>query len=125
MKYALAIALTLVILIKPAFSAEIKPNDRSFATFWTQFKEAVAKGNKEAVAGMTRFPFTMGKHLSKADFIKAYGEIFGEKTRKCFRNAKPVKESKGDTYSVFCGEDIFVFEKANGEYRFTDLGVND
>ena len=125
MKYALAIALMLVIPIKPALGAEAKPEDRSFATFWTQFKEAVAKGNKEAVAGMTKFPFTMGKQLSKADFIKAYGKIFGEKTRKCFRNAKPVKESKADSYSVFCGEDIFVFEKESGEYRFTDLGVND
>ena len=120
--------LTSVILsllaINPAGSAEIKAEARSFPAFWAQFKAAVQKQDKEAVAGMTKFPF-MGKYLSKADFIKGYALILDERTRRCFRNAKPVKDDKGDGYSVLCGEEIFSFSKVNGEYRFTDIGMND
>lgn len=98
---------------------------RSFAEFWVQFKAAVAEGDKEAIAEMTKFPFPYGKPLSKADFIKQCGELFDQRTRRCFSKAKPVKEEDRDSYSVFCGEEIFVFEKVNGEYRFTDIGMND
>jgi hypothetical protein len=36
-----------------------------------------------------------------------------------------MKHDGRDSYSVFCGEEIFGFEKVNGEYRFTDIGMND
>jgi len=120
--------LTSVILcllaIIPAGSAEIKPEAGSFPAFWAQFKAAVQKRDKEAVARMTKFPF-MGQYHSKAEFIKGYALILDERTRRCFSKAKPVKDDKGDSYSVFCGEEIFTFSKANGEYRFTDIGMND
>jgi hypothetical protein len=57
--------------------------------------------------------------------VKKCGEIFSANVRRCFRNAKPVKDDKRDSYSVFCGETIFVFEKGKDGYQFTDLGVND
>ena len=115
-----------LLAINPAGSAEIKPEARSFAAFWVQFKTAVAKDDKKAIAEMTKIPFPYGtKQLSKAEFIKECGELFGQKTRRCFSKAKPVKEEDRDSYSVFCGEEIFVFEKVNGEYRFTDIGMND
>ena len=125
MKFSLAIALMLLVLIKPLHSAEIKPEAGSFATFWTQFKTAVANKNKEAIAGMTKFPFTYGEQLTRAQFIKQFDVIFNAKVRKCFQNAKPEKDTNRDSYTVFCGEDIFTFAKENGEYRFTDVGVND
>jgi hypothetical protein len=126
MKLLLATALALLLVIDPASSAEIKPEARSFDAFWIRFKAAVAKGDKVAIAEMTKFPFDDGaRHLSRAEFIKQCGELFDRKTQRCFSNAKPVKEDQHDSYSVFCGETIFGFAKANGEYRFTYLGVND
>ena len=98
----------------------------SFAAFWVEFKTAVVKDDKEAIAGMTKLPFPYGsKQLAKVDFIKKCAELFNQKTRRCFSKAKPVKDDGRDSYSVFCGEEIFVFEKVNGEYRFTDIGMND
>ena len=107
-------------------SAETKPGARSFAAFWVQFKAAVTKNDKEAIAELTKIPFPYGeKQLSKAEFIKECAELFNQKTGKCFSKAKPVKDDGRDSYSVFCGEEIFSFEKVNGEYRFTDIGMND
>jgi hypothetical protein len=119
-------AIFFFLAINPAGSAEIKPEARSFAAFWVQFKPAVAKDDKKAIAEMTKIPFPYAtKHLSKAEFIKECGKLFDQKTRRCFSKAKPVKEDDRESYSVFCGEEIFVFEKVNGEYRFTDIGMND
>jgi len=124
MKLLFSTALIFLLVLEPARSAEIKPEAHSFAAFWLQFKAAVEKGDKEAIAGMTKLPFIYEK-LAKAPFVKQCDELFSARVRRCFRNAKPVKEDKRDSYSVFCGENIFVFEKGKDGYQFTDLGVND
>ena len=124
MKFLFSTTLIFLLAIAPAGSAEIKPEARSFAEFWTQFKAAVVKGDKAVIAGMTKFPFA-DKLQTKADFVKQCDELFSAKVRRCFRNAKPVKADNRDSYSVFCGETIFVFEKGKDGYQFTDLGVND
>lgn len=126
MKLLLAPTLAFLIAINSAASAEIKPEAQSFAAFWVQFKAAVAKRDDEAIAALTKIPFPYGtKRLSKAEFIKECGELFNKKTQRCFRSAKPVKEDNRDSYTVFCGEELFSFDKVNGEYRFTDIGMND
>jgi hypothetical protein len=115
-----------IVCVLVCFAFVAAAEARSFAEFWVQFKTAVAKDDKEAIAEMTKFPFPYGtKHLSKAEFIKECGKLYDQKTRRCFAKAKPVKEDDRDSYSVFCGEEIFVFEKVNGEYRFSDIGMND
>jgi hypothetical protein len=124
MKLLFSTTLILLLAFQPVGSAEIKPEARSFAAFWIQFQAAVAKGDKVAIAGMTKFPFASEKQ-TKAEFLKQCDELFSAKVRRCFRNAKPEKEDKRDSYSVFCGETIFVFEKGKDGYQFTDLGVND
>jgi hypothetical protein len=126
MKLLSSAILALLIAINPTAGAEIKPEAGSFPAFWVQFKAAVAKGDKAAIAEMTKIPFPYGtKQLSKAEFIKECGELFNKKTQRCFSKAKPVKEDDRDSYNVFCGEEIFSFGKVNGEYRFTDIGMND
>ena len=86
----------------------------------------MAGKNKEAIASMTKFPFVNGGSiLTKADFMKKCDAIFSAKVQRCFRDAKPVKADDRESYSVFCGETIFVFEKGNGGYQFTDVGEND
>ena len=124
MKLLFSTALIVLLALQPAGKAEVKPQAGSFAEFWTQFQGAVLKGDKEAIAGMTKFPFG-GDQLTKVNFVKKCGEMFSAKVRRCFRDAKPVKEDKRESYSVFCGESIFVFEKGKNGYQFTDLGVND
>ena len=125
MKLSLVIALSLVAL-NLAVSAEPKPAAKSFETFWTEFKAAVKSNNKEAIAGLTKFPFGYAaKGLTRAEFIKECAVLFDGKTRACFGKEKPVKEDSRDSYSVFCGETIFLFARHNGEYRFTEIGVND
>jgi hypothetical protein len=122
----LLLAATFLIAINPAVSAEIKPEAQSFAAFWVQFKAAVAKEDKAAIVEMTKFPFDDGaKQLSKEEFIKKCGAIFGKKVQSCFAKAKPVKEKNSDAYDVFCGESMFGFEKVNGVFRFSFIGVND
>lgn len=101
---------------------------QSFAGFWTQFKAAVAKNDKEAVASMTKFPVEIGENVSKAAFLKSYPEFFSRKVQACFAKAKPVADKNpqgGTTYSVFCGEEIFLFEQVGGKFLFTGIGMND
>ena len=109
--------------------SEEAQSNQSFTAFWTEFKAAVAKNDKEAVAALTKFPFDMGEEITRAAFIKKYDEIFSQKVRRCLAKEKPindyqsylegVKEAKKHStalpqaqqdkgsYSVFCGEDIF------------------
>ncbi len=124
MKFLFSTALIVLLALQPAGRAEVKPAVGSFAEFWVQFQAAVGKGDKEAIAEMTKFPFG-DDQLTKANFVKQCDEIFSAKVRRCFRNAKPVKADDRDSYSVFCGETIFVFEKGKDRYQFTDVGVND
>ena len=108
--------------------SEEGPKGQSFAAFWTQFKAAVAKNDKEAVASMTKFPVEIGENVSKAAFLKKYPEFFSRKVQACFAKAKPVADKNpqgGVTYSVFCREEIFLFEQVEGRYFFTGIGVND
>lgn len=124
MKLVIATALTLLVAMTPSKGAGDK--EISFAPFWTQFKTAVASKNKEAIASMTKFPFVNGGDiLKRADFMKKWDSIFSAKVQRCFRDAKPVKADDRDSYSVFCGQIIFVFEKGSGGYQFTDVGEND
>jgi len=125
MKLLLTIAIS-VLALNLAVGAEPKPQAKSFEAFWTEFKAAVTSNNKEAIAGLTKLPYGFeAKGLNRAEFIKECSVLFDSKTRACFRKAKPVKEEKGDSYSVFCGETIFIFARVKGEYRFTETGVND
>jgi hypothetical protein len=126
MKLIVATALTLLVAMTPGQGAGNKEDAKSFAPFWAQFKTAVASKNKEAIAAMTKFTFAYGgSSLTKADFMKKCDAIFSAKVQRCLRDAKPVKHDDRDSYSVFCGQDIFVFEKGNGGYQFTEVGEND
>ena len=113
-------ALTFLFAAGLANGKERPAQTESFATFWAEFKSAVAKNDKEAVVAATHLP---SLHLSKAAFIKTYPSIFTRQVKKCFASAKPVRDR--DSYSVFCGEEYYFFEKVNGAYKLTDIGMND
>lgn len=110
----------LITLLSPAAFAK----DAEFDAFWTKFKAALQKNDKEAIASMTRFPYTSyDKTLGKKEFIAYCGKIFGKKTRDCLIKQTPVKDKT--SYFAFCGEEIYIFDKAKGTYQFTEIGVND
>ena len=120
----LLVVLTLSAVVSQAYSEEAQKNP-SFPAFWTQFKAAVAKKDKDAVAAMTKFPVEIGENVTKAAFLKKYPEIFDQKVQRCFAKEKPVRDEARGSYSLFCGHDIFLFEKVDGKYQFTGIGEND
>jgi len=118
--------MTITVCISVCSSAQgaNKPLDKEFLTFWSGFKGALQKNDKEALASMTKLPYGLEeKKLNRAAFIAQANKIFPAKTRKCLLNEKPVADK--DSVFVFCGEEIFVFAKDNGKYKFTEIGVND
>ncbi len=118
----LAPALTFLVAIPLAQAEERAAQAESFATFWVGFKSAVVKNDKEAVVAATELP---SLQLSKPAFLQAYPSIFTKKVQRCFATAKPVRAADRDSYSVFCGSQLFVFEKVTGAYKFTDFSPND
>ena len=124
MRSLVHLALILLILTPMSLNARQKVGGGTFAPFWLQFKSAVARNDKEAVASMTKLPLMFeNKERSRAEFIKIYDLLFVREVRKCFANGKPVKD--GDTYELFCGQQIFYFGRVDGEYKFLEFGVND
>ena len=98
--------------------------DPAFTAFWVKFKAAVARNDKPAVADMTKLPFMLNsKDLDRATFIKQYNSLFTLKMRRCFARAKPSRDE--DAMEIFCGQQIFLFAKVDGVYKFTEIGVND
>lgn len=98
--------------------------DPKFTAFWTKFKAAVARNDKAAVADMTKLPFMLdSKDLDRAGFIKQYNSLFTPRMRRCFARARPSRDH--DSMEIFCGQQIFLFAKVDGVYKFTEIGVND
>jgi hypothetical protein len=120
------ITIPLLLSLGAVRAAERPAPPESFATFWAGFKSAVAKNDKEAVVAATDLPSIYPKNpQAKAAFLKEYPSIFTKVIRKCFAAAKPERTPDRDSYSVFCDEQMFYFEKINGAYKFTDYGPND
>ena len=102
----------------PAFA------DASFDAFFVKFKASVVKRDKAAVASMTKLPYLLDtKQLNKEQFIAKYDQFFPKATVKCFAKAKAIADQ--GSYLVFCGDDIYYFNKEKGTWQFTEIGVND
>jgi hypothetical protein len=92
--------------------------------FWAKFKAAVMSNDKETVASLTKLPFMIeNRELAKPAFIQKFDTIFNARVKRCFAKASLVKEQDG--FEVFCGQQIFLFAKVKGVYKFTEIGVND
>jgi len=125
----LYIAVIFILIVPSAFA------ETDFATFWKQFKSAVASGDQSAVAEMTNFPMSIyaSKIKNRAEFLRRYSEIFkGEaNAATCFASAEPQKES-ARSYAVYCAfKDTpddrenspirFIFELTRSGWKFTAL----
>lgn len=107
-----------------AWAQTRKQVDEAGLQSWTKFNTAVATNDKDAVASMTRFPFLFqSRELSKAGFIQKFDAIFDSRVKRRFAKAALLKEGAG--FEVFCGKQIFLFEKVSGAYKFAEIGVDD
>lgn len=105
--------------------------------FWAKFKTAVAKGDKNAVANMTRFPLLMPFGVksvkTKADFIKRYDKILNMEAnaKRCFQ-AQNIEKDNANRYFVTCtfksepeSSDnrpiVYYFEKTKLGWKFSSL----
>ncbi|MBI5171807.1 MAG: hypothetical protein SFV17_02705 [Candidatus Obscuribacter sp.] len=107
----------------PVYSAD-KSADKDFEQFFAQFKQAISRADREKVADLTKLPYMLqSKTLNRQQFIAQFNAIFPPAHRKCLVKEKPIKDQQ--CYMVFCGEEIFIFARVDGKYKFTEIGVND
>jgi hypothetical protein len=98
--------------------------DPAFTAFWVKFKDAVAENDRQRVADMTKLPFMIESiDRDRAAFLKEYPKLFTQRMRRCIARAKPLMEQ--DYYEIFCGEQIFLFAKVDGVWKFVEIGAND
>jgi hypothetical protein len=122
--FSIVIMLLLGGALPVSSQSRIAKPDPEFNAFWIKFKAAVARNDKPAVAEMTKLPFMLdSKDLDRAGFIKRYSSLFTPKVRRCFGRARPSRDQ--DAMEIFCGEQIFLFARVDGVYKFTEIGVND
>src|SRR5882724_7224954 len=88
----LCLSLLLVGTALAAKSKESVNRDDSFQAFWQEFKGAVSKGDKEAVARMSKFPIGMsyGKASIKnsTQLRRRYREVLMNKQTQQFASVK-------------------------------------
>lgn len=128
--------LVLVLLaLSLSTTAKSVQGDQSIETFWNRFKDAVIKGDKPAVARMSKYPiglsYGMSSVKSPAQLIKRYREVFNGETNaaKCFAKAKPeVDPQNSKRFSVACGINntddlviIYGFVRTKTGWKFDSL----
>jgi hypothetical protein len=120
----LALVVTLLLTTSVTLAAQPKNADPAFLKFWSNFRTAIVKNDKETVVSMTKLPFLFdNQERSRSEFLKIYDQLFTRKVKRCFATAKPLRE--GDNYDVFCAGLIFYFGKVDGEYKLLEFGVDD
>ena len=97
------------------------PGDASVETFWTKFKAAVIKSDKDGVAQLSQFPLGMPYGVlavkTKAQLIKRYRQVFNGETNaaKCFGEARPVIDPDNrKRFTIGCknaaGDEVIVYD---------------
>jgi hypothetical protein len=103
---------------------------KEFAAFIEKFRAALKANDAAAVAGMTKLPFMNDASTRDAAQFreKVYKQDFTAKTRACLQRNKAVYDrapDNSDNYSIFCGEEIFLFTRTPAGFLFTEIGMND
>ena len=93
---SLLAVMTIALVNAPGQSAQV---DTSIEAFWTKFKAAVIKEDKDAVAQLSQFPIGMPYGVpavkTSAQLTKRYRQVFNGESNaaKCFGEARPVIDS--------------------------------
>ena len=129
-----SLVLLMVVLLLPMTTKSVQ-GDPSIETFWARFKAAVIKGDKAAVAQMSKFPIEMQYRVRSvrtvAQLNKRYREVFNGETNaaKCFAEAKPdIDPQKPKWFTVGCRINntgdvaiVYGFVKTKTGWKFTSL----
>lgn len=133
-RFAVPILVTVVTaLATPAAMAQQKraPDtiQQDYNTFIAQFREAAKANNSAAVTAMTKFPFYWNDMRDAAYFQRnIYPKIFTPKVRDCIGKAKGTYDRApdgSDNFTIFCGQQLFVFTRTPAGFRFAETGAND
>jgi hypothetical protein len=98
--------------------------DEAFIAFYEKFREAVAKKDKNAVATMTRFPFSSDVK-NKKDLMKFYDDVFNETLLQAINTMSEVVAEPDGTVSMRHGDYSYIFVKVKDEYKFASVGANE
>ncbi len=134
-KILLALIVLGFVALAPRSPARVTQQpDPSIQAFWSKFKLAVTKSDKEAVAALAKYPIEMSYGVppikTKAQLIKRYRELFSVQANavKCFATATPrVNEEDKNQFTVGCkdkaGNEVVVygFAKAAGVWKLIFL----
>jgi len=129
-----SLLLLMVVFLLPTTTRSFQ-GDPSIQTFWLKFKAAVIKGDKAAVAQMSKFPIEMQYRVRSvrtvAQLNKRYREVFNGETNaaKCFAEAKPdVDPQNPKWFTVGCRINntgdvaiVYGFVKTKTGWKFTSL----
>lgn len=122
-KRSISLVLLLAVMAIAAVKTPVQlaQGDTSLQTFWTKFKAAVIKGDKDTVAQLSQLPIGMPYGVpvvkTQAQLIKRYGHVFNGETNaaKCFGEARPVIDPDNrKRFTVGCknaaGDEVIVYE---------------
>jgi hypothetical protein len=138
-KHAIVFTLLVLMVAGMAINASelrsVAQSDAGIEEFWEKFRDAVTKGNKTAVAGLSRFPISMPYGMSsvknRTQLIRRYRDVFnhdGSSASDCFTTAKPVTDpARPKEFTVGCknlaGDEviIYTFQRTPAGWRFAHL----
>ncbi len=102
---------------------------KEYDQFIVKFRDALKANDGTGVMEMTKFPFYSGEMRDAAYFRKnVYAKLFPPKARTCIARGKGVYDrapNGEDNFTIFCGQDTFLFTRTPGGFRFAEVGVND
>ena len=119
-----SISLVLILAVMAIASVrapvQVPQSDNSLDTFWTGFKAAVVKGDRNAVARLSQFPIGMPYGVpavkTRAQLIKRYAHVFNGEANaaKCFGEARPVIDPDNrKRFTVGCknaaGDEVIIY----------------
>lgn len=109
-------------------------SDPSIDAFWTKFKSAVIKGDKETVASLVQFPIGMPYGLrsikTKPELLKRYRQLFNVQANaaKCFADARPaLDDTAKNQFTIGCKDAagnetvVYHFLKTRGVWKLKGL----
>lgn len=125
--FVVNIVLALSLLLLPhanVAQGQTAQSKETFAAFWTRFKAALAKDDRQAIAAMTKHckcgqtPFESDKKF----LDEWYPNI--RRNRTCLGRSKPIAHNR-QSYSVICRTDgdELVFERIGGEWKFINVNL--
>lgn len=116
-----SIVAALSLLLPLQAKGQTAQTKETFAAFWTRFKAALAKDDRQAVAAMTKhckcgqMPFDNDKQF----LDEWYPSL--RRNRACLARSKPIVRGKQNSVICRTDGDELVFERIGGEWKLINV----